>query len=837
MQNIRAFVGFILVIGGAFCGLGAVGKGRPDGLTSPQNGARRGAIGSQLATGVGGTWSVVASPNGSADATLNQIACASPVDCWAIGGYQAGSSRPAMFEHWDGSAWSIVDIADAAQIQLNAITCVSASDCWAVGHRGFELTTVTMHWNGNLWQTVSSPNANGRNSLRDVACSSATDCWAVGFYVTDAFRTLIEHWNGSSWTIVSSPNPSVSERTELDGVTCLSASNCWAVGYYVVAETGPAKTLVEHWDGTVWSVVASGNTNGRNNYLNSVTCSSASNCLAVGYQSFYSNQNFDYVYLPLIARWNGNTWSVIASPSVAAPAYLNDVSCASATDCWAVGTSQANGTNKSIIEHWNGTSWSLDTSPNTNATQQNYLSGVVCNPASDCWAVGYQSLDYQSGGTNRTLIQRWQGMSWFTVASANPSSISTSLNDVGCASATDCWGVGTYYDGSSSRVMIQHWNGSSWAVAKSPDIQIELQAVTCISGVDCWAVGSNYDSAGKTLIEHWDGNAWSIVSAPSPGTELGGINHLLDVACVSASNCWAVGYYWGYPGGYQSLIEHWNGSAWSAVTAANPGSLENYLYAVTCNSAVNCWAVGEYSNGGSDHRTLIQRWDGASWRSVTSPNTGPMDGNHLYDVTCNSTSDCWAVGRAVIGGSGRTLILRWNGISWSLVTSPNASSSDNYLNSVKCASASDCWAVGSTLINNIYQTLVEHWDGISWTIVPAPNISNAQFNAFLGLTCGSALDCWAVGYYTETGGASRTMVQHFSASPRLLKITSMARNAEHLLQLNGQAEPLQLIEFEASSDLLIDFEPVGSTVSDESGAFQFEDDNTPPSKFYRALYP
>ena len=46
-----------------------------------------------------------------------------------------------------------------------------------------------------------------------------------------------------------------------------------------------------------------------------------------------------------------------------------------------------------------------------------------------------------------------------------------------------------------------------------------------------------------------------------------------------------------------------------------------------------------------------------------------------------------------------TLIEHWNGISWSIVTSPNNGTSGLQLNGVTCASASDCWAVGMPRYN------------------------------------------------------------------------------------------------------------------------------------------
>ena len=72
-----------------------------------------------------------------------------------------------------------------------------------------------------------------------------------------------------------------------------------------------------------------------------------------------------------------------------------------------------------------------------------------------------------------------------------------------------------------------------------------------------------------------------------------------------------------------------------------------------------------------------------------------------------------------------------------------------------CVSASDCWAVGYYYdgTTSIYQTLIERWDGTSWAIVTSPNTSATQNNYLNGVTCTSASDCWAVGYYRPSSAA------------------------------------------------------------------------------------
>src|SRR5205823_3782732 len=128
--------------------------------------------------------------------------------------------------------------------------------------------------------------------------------------------------------------------------------------------------------------------------------------------------------------------------------------------------------------------------------------------------------------------------------------------------------------------------------------------------------------------------------------------------------------------------------------------------------------------------------------------------NFLYNVTCVSASDCWAVGfsQSLVGADNinQTLIERWDGAAWAIVNSPNTSANKKYQHSVACGSASDCCAVGYYYTGNavesgMYQTLIEHWDGSSWAIVTSPNTSTTEYNHLFAVTCVSASECWAVG--------------------------------------------------------------------------------------------
>jgi hypothetical protein len=139
----------------------------------------------------------------------------------------------------------------------------------------------------------------------------------------------------------------------------------------------------------------------------------------------------------------------------------------------------------------------------------------------------------------------------------------------------------------------------------------------------------------------------------------------------------------------------------------------------------------------------------------------------LNSVTCNASTDCWAVGNYVSSTSTfETLIEHYDGAAWTIVSSPNPSGSrGSLLNGVTCVSSNDCWAVGYYYTGNVYQTLIERNTGNGWIIVASPNTSDTQTNILQAVTCTSEANCWAVGYYVTDGNLDQTLIEHYSVAP------------------------------------------------------------------------
>src|SRR5206468_3224593 len=102
----------------------------------------------------------------------------------------------------------------------------------------------------------------------------ANDAWAVGSY-DNGSRTassLIEHWNGTRWSVVSGPDLTASNG--LEDVAAIAGNDVWALGS-MSGSPGGSRTLVLHWDGNQWTRIPSPNTTNWSSSLEGVAAIAA----------------------------------------------------------------------------------------------------------------------------------------------------------------------------------------------------------------------------------------------------------------------------------------------------------------------------------------------------------------------------------------------------------------------------------------------------------------------------------------------------------------------------------------------------------------------------------
>ena len=350
----------------------------------------------------------------------------------------------------------------------------------------------------------------------------------------------------------------------------------------------------------------------------------------------------------------------------------------------------------------------------------------------DVWAVGA----YQARASDLPLAVHFNGKRWAAVPVPRPSAGWTHFFGVAGRGSKNVWAVGTYAPSNAGwpqlpfRALAGHWDGSRWRFlpAPQPGAASTLFEAAVLGPHDAWAAGGYYDSkisfqnlqcehTAHTLIEHWDGRAWSIVASPDPGQQKTfaqpcgpdhphtSVNVLSGISAAGPNDIWAVGHFWDGARN-RTLTLHWNGRRWARMPSPNASRAENVLYAVWAVSPRQVWAAGAYRPGPNAHyRTLIERWNGRTWRVLPSPNAPGQD-NQIYALT-GWADDVWAAGRHD-GTSGGGLVEHWDGSRWKIVPNQKAGhcACANNFNGI-AAGPGGIWIAGEYVGANVHDSLIE----------------------------------------------------------------------------------------------------------------------------------
>jgi hypothetical protein len=326
---------------------------------------------------------------------------------------------------------------------------------------------------------------------------------------------------------------------------------------------------------------------------------------------------------------------------------------------------------------------------------------------------------------------------------------------------------------------------------------LNLNAASCISATTCVSVGQ-YGDANEDLwgvIETLSAGVWTTILAPEPadaGTSSPAPDQSADLAsvsCASYGDCIAVGQYRDDNGIYEALIDTLSGGTWTATEAPLPPNAgseltgDTELDSISCTTATDCTAVGNYSENGGAFDALIDTLAGENWTATEAPlppNAARATSNDPYpalsSVSCTSDGGCTAVGR--YSDSERlswALIDSLSDGTWTAAEAPEPvntgteadGNQDDSLNSVSCSSASSCSAVGTYNDADDYDDgLIESLADGTWTDTEAPQPSNAgtdrngsQSTMLNSVSCSAVGDCAAVGFYDQKNSQSYGLLE------------------------------------------------------------------------------
>jgi hypothetical protein len=461
-----------------------------------------------------------------------------------------------------------------------------------------------------------------------------------------------------------------------------------------VRNSGPimGQTVTTGFTATAWSEVSGGTWGkamevpgtaalnaGGNATLTSVSCASAGHCSAGGWyaDSPRSRQAF------VVSQVNG-TWGTAkevpgtATLNTGGDATLTSVSCASAGNCSAGGgyLDGRSGSQAFVVSQVNGTWGTAKEVPGTaalNTGRVAAITSVSCASAGNCSAGGGY-LD-GSGHSQAFVVSQVNG-TWGTArevpGTAALNAGNDAINSVSCGSAGNCSAGGYYKDSSGHRqaFVVSEVNGT-WGKAMEVPGTATLNAggnaimfsVSCASAGNCSAGGGYTDSSGRFLafVVSRAGGTWG-TAEEVPGTAAlnTGEAAIYSVSCASAGNCSAGGQYTDSSGHTQAFVVSQVNGTWGkakevpGTAALNTGG-DAAINSVSCASAGNCSAGGGYESSGHSQVFVVSQVNGTWGKAKEVPGTATLNQGpeaDLNSVSCGSPGHCSAGGSYTDSSSG-----------------------------------------------------------------------------------------------------------------------------------------------------------------------------------------
>ena len=321
------------------------------------------------------------------------------------------------------------------------------------------------------WSVVPSPAVAG-GELRAVAAAAPDDAWAAGgpsraWWVTPRPTALIEHWDGTQWTVVASPQVTGA----LEDVAVAGRNDVWAVGELgdAASSSGGTSALVEHWNGLGWTQVA---VTGLRD-LSAVAATSGHDVWAAG---------SDPHGAAVIVHWAGSRWIRVVRR---AGAELRDLVAISPHDVWAVGDE----TGSRFLEmHWDGKRWtSYSELPPNGGYGLDYdpaLTAVAAIGRNNVYAAGDAANSGEPDWAD-TVVLHWNGTAWRHAA---PDGSLVWVSALAMRGPADVWLAGLTGDYLGYGPVVQRWRGTRWQTTTLVDGQ-EFDGLATDHSGGLWAVG------------------------------------------------------------------------------------------------------------------------------------------------------------------------------------------------------------------------------------------------------------------------------------------------------------------------------------------------------------
>jgi hypothetical protein len=361
---------------------------------------------------------------------------------------------------------------------------------------------------------------------------------------------------------------------------------------------------------------------------------------------------------------------------------------------------------------------------------------------------------------------------------------------VSCPSAGNC-SAGGYYNAAGQVFVVSEVNGTWGTAEEIPGTaalntggQAVVNAVSCASAGNCSAGGSYTDSSGhgQAFVVKEVNGTWG-KAREVPGTAAlnrGGGAAIRSVSCASAGNCSAGGYYTESTGNQQAFVVTQTGGTWGNArevpgTAALNAGGNARVQTVSCASAGNCSAGGQYIDSSGQGQAFVVAQTGGTWGKAREvPGTGVLNqdgGAAVTSVSCASAGNCSAGGQYNDSppGRGQAFVVNQVNGTWGKAKQVpgtaglNQGGAEFNFSGPSCSSAGNCSAAGSYTDSSGHgQAFVVNEVNGTWGTaeeVPGTAALNQGGSAqALSVSCAPAGTCSAGGLYTDSSGQLQALV-------------------------------------------------------------------------------
>jgi hypothetical protein len=534
----------------------------------------------------------------------------------------------------------------------------------------------------------------------------------------------IARWNGSSWesvgTSVAAP-PGVSGPVyALERFTDGGIGFKLFVGGAFTSSSGGAARNVARWNGTTWTSVGSGPSNGVDGTVWALEADGGA--LYVGGEFEHAGNG---IVCRAIARWSAGAWNAMGSGMFHPTGQTGWVGALNIYDdgmyrrLYAGGEFEyAGGQPAKNLAVWTGSAWSGQIG--TSMTGMSLPVYALGEFGFELYAGG--AFDQAAGLTARR-IARWNGLPAQTWRALE--------NRWGQGFDDDVFAWAVYDEGEGPRLFA----GGSFAHVGSTEAK---------------------------YLARWDGEQWSAVEDASGGSLNWRVNALVVHENPFGTKLYAGGYFT-QPGNH---VAAWDGSTWAHVGDWGAGEgTDGVVWALAsfnAGSGPNLYVGGDFHAAGVTPAEGIARYDGSSWRALIGPFSPPdtvvEDGEiHALVVFDDGDGpDLYVGGYFELSVTNAANLARWSGTAWSALGALGPDHSVNALLVHDDGGGPALYAGGFfTHVDAIAANRVARWSGSAWSTLdgPAGNGTNDIVWALASYDDGGGPALYAAGLFTQAGGS------------------------------------------------------------------------------------